>query len=89
LQKRFPETVVMNAAAISSSLDDYISLFEEKAKYAEPDVVIVQTNGGDITDLFFTNRNHLGRSHKPHNPSPVEKSIIRKCWTNSCLSENT
>ena len=78
LQKRFPETVVMNAAAISSSLDDYISLFEEKAKYTEPDVVIVQTNGGDITDLFFSNRNHLGRSHAPHKPTEIEEKYYKE-----------
>jgi len=32
---------------------------DRKAKYSEPDIVFVQTNGGDITDYFFTHRKHF------------------------------
>ena len=73
LQKQFPDKVIMNSGIIAATLDDYLTLWEEKAKYSEPDLVILQTNAGDITDLFFTNRNHLARAHKPYFPSPVEE----------------
>lgn len=72
LQQKFPNMEIMNAGMISGCTDDFLSLWNEKAKYSEPDVVIVQTNGTDITDLFFTNRNHLARSKNPYQPTDVE-----------------
>jgi Ni/Co efflux regulator RcnB len=78
LQKKFPDVVIMNAGMISGCTDDFLSLWDEKAKYSEPDVVIVQTNGTDITDLFFTNRNHLARSRKPYHPSETEEKYFRE-----------
>lgn len=72
LQKKFPNMEIMNAGMISGCTDDFLSLWDEKAKYSEPDVVIMQTNGTDITDLYFTNRNHLARSKNPYQPSDVE-----------------
>jgi hypothetical protein len=76
LARRFPDVEMMNAAMISGCTDDFVSLWEDKAKYSEPDVVIVQTNGTDIPDLFFSNRNHLARSKKPYYPSPVEEKYF-------------
>lgn len=78
LAKQFPNSEIMNSAMLSGCTDDFLSLWEEKAKYSEPDVVIVQTNGTDITDLFFTNRNHLARSHKPYYPTPVEEAYFKE-----------
>ncbi len=80
LEKQFPNMELINTGMIASSVDDYLSLFQEKAKYAEPDLVIMQTNGGDITDLFFSNRNHLGRSHKPYYPSPTEEKYYNSLY---------
>lgn len=76
LQSRYPDVEIMNAAMYAGCTDDFLSMWEEKAKYSEPDVVILQTNGTDITDLFFTNRNHLARSKKPYYPSPVEEKYF-------------
>lgn len=72
LQQKFPGMEIMNAGMMAGCVDDFLSLWEEKAKYSEPDVVIMQTNGTDITDLFFTNRNHLARSKQPYEPSNIE-----------------
>ncbi len=76
LAQRHPDIEMMNAGMIAGCTDDFLSLWEEKSKYSEPDVVIMQTNGTDITDLFFTNRNHLARSKKPYEPSPVEEAYF-------------
>ncbi|GAA4463057.1 hypothetical protein GCM10023093_10690 [Nemorincola caseinilytica] len=78
LQQRHPDMEVMNAAMWAGCTDDFLSLWDEKAKYSEPDVVIVQTNGTDIPDLFFSNRNHLARSKKPYYPSEVEEKYFRE-----------
>ena len=80
LEKEFPNAEMINTGMIASSLDDYVSLFEEKAKYCEPDLVIVQTNGGDITDFFFSNRNHLSRIQKPRTPSPEEVKFYAQAY---------
>ncbi len=80
LQQRFPETVIMNTGVICYTMEDYITLWNEKAKYSEPDIVFVQTNGGDITDYFFTHRNSLSRSHKPFTPSAKEEEFYRKMY---------
>jgi len=80
LEKQFPNAEMINACAIASTIDDYISLFEEKATYSEPDLVIVQTNGGDITDFFFTNRNHLSRIQKPRMPSAIEEKYYNTTY---------
>lgn len=81
LQKRLPDAVVMNTGVISYTLEDYITLWNEKAKYSEPDIVFVQTNGGDITDYYFTHRNFTSRSHKPFYPSENEKKFYEKNYS--------
>jgi len=80
VQKQMPQVEILNAGILSASIDDYLSLFNEKAKYAEPDVVVMQTNGGDIIHLFFSNRNHLSRNHVPHYPSALEDAYYHKTY---------
>lgn len=80
LQKKHPEMELMNAAMIAGCTDDFTSLWEDKARFSEADVVIMQTNGTDITDLFFTNRNHLARSKKPYYPTPVEEQYFKETY---------
>ncbi|MCF8450055.1 MAG: hypothetical protein K9G49_09325 [Taibaiella sp.] len=80
LAKRYPDIEMINAGMWAGCTDDFISLWEEKAKYSEPDVVLLQTNGTDITDLFFTNRNHLSRSKKPYLPSPIEEKYFMETY---------
>jgi len=80
LQQQFPDAVMMNTGIICYTMEDYVTLWTEKAKYSEPDIVFVQTNGGDITDYFFTHRNTLSRSHKPFNPTPAELAFYKKTY---------
>ncbi len=83
LQRMFPDMAVMNTGVIGYTLEDYVTLWNEKAKYSESDIVFIQTNGGDITDYFFTHRNTLSRSHKPFTPTPVEEEYYRKTYPNA------
>lgn len=83
LQQRFPDALFMNTATIGYTMEDHVTLWNEKAKYAEPDIVLVQTNGGDIIDYFFTHRNILSRSHKPFYPTPNEEEWYRKTYPNA------
>lgn len=80
LQQKLPDAVVMNTGVIGYTLEDYITLWNEKSKFSEPDIVFVQTNGGDLTDYFFTHRNTLSRSHKPFYPSKNEEDFYHKAY---------
>ena len=80
LQKMFPDADIMNTAIIGYTIDDYLTLWNEKVKYAEPDIVIVQTNGADITDLYFSQRNVVSRAHKPYYPSKNEEKFYKDTY---------
>ena len=80
LQKNFPDAEIMNTAIIGYTIGDYLTLWNEKVKYAEPDIVIVQTNGADITDLYFSQRNVVARTHKPYYPTPNEEKFYRDTY---------
>ena len=80
LQKMFPDADIMNTAIIGYTIDDYLTLWNDKVRFAEPDIVIVQTNGGDITDLFFSQRNVVSRTHKPYYPSKNEAQFYKATY---------
>jgi hypothetical protein len=75
LQKRFPDKEIVNAGNLSYTMDDYLTLYHEKARYMEPDVVVVCTNGGDILDEYFSHRNRYSRSGKCYRPTELEKQF--------------
>lgn len=80
LQQQLPGTEIINAGVIGYTLDDYTGLFTEKAKYTEPDLVILVTNPNDIGDFYFSQRNHLGRSTKPYPPVRVELALYKQLY---------
>ena len=75
LQTKHPELEILNAANWGYSIDDYLSLWKERAKYSEPDVVLLQSSGTDITDLFFTNRMKFSRHREHLQPTELEKQF--------------
>lgn len=80
LQDMYPNKEILNTAYWGYSIDDYVSLFTERCKYAQPDVVIVQTSGTDISDMFFSNRNHLSRKGATQEPNDLEKAFYTKTY---------
>lgn len=77
LQGMFPEKEILNASNWGYSVDDYLSLYNEKAKYAEADLVIVAANGNDILDMFFSHRNRFTRGKKAIKPSILEEQYYK------------
>lgn len=71
LQAIYPNKEIINAANWGYSVDDHLDLYK-KAKYADPDIVIMQTSSADISDLYFTNRNIFSRKGPKHWPSEAE-----------------
>ncbi len=80
LQQQFPDYEIYAVAGISWTLTDFISMWNEKVKFTEPDIVILGTNGNDIEDLFFTHCNHFSRNEKPTYPSPVEEKYYQQMY---------
>ena len=80
LQSKFPNVDFANACNWAYAIDDYITLWDERAKFVEPDVVIMQTSGSDIMDMYFTNRNRFTRNQYAHQPSALEKAYYERTY---------
>lgn len=76
LQALHPEVEVVSAANLGYGVDDLDGLFRERARFMEPDLVIVQTGGGDILDTFFSHRNLFSRTLGAFEPTPVELRFL-------------
>lgn len=80
LQQKFPNKEMLNAAFIGYTLEDFLSLYNEKAKFTEADVVVVGTNPNDIADYYFSQRNKMSRSQKPYAPSASETAMYKRLY---------
>ncbi len=80
LQKKYPDKEIINAAVPNYTMDDYETLYKEKARFTEPDLVIVVTDGSDILDEFFTQRNHYSRTQKLYLPTKVEADFYDQLY---------
>jgi hypothetical protein len=61
-------------------MDDYQSLYQEKAKFLEADLVVVQTSGNDIMDYYFSNRLKLSRKKDNINPTESELALYNELY---------
>ena len=82
LQNRFPDKEIINAGIEHYTLEDYLSLYVEHLRYAEPDLVVVCTDGNDILNYFFTQRNHYSRLKKSYSPTATERSFYNEVFNN-------
>jgi len=72
LQTAFPEKEIINAANWGYSIDDYLSQWNDKIKYMQPDVVLLQSSGEDIAAEFFTQRLRFSRNKDKVKPTEQE-----------------
>jgi len=61
LNEKYPQKEVINAGVAGYTITDETSLFLERAKYIEPDIVILQVLDNDLPDLFSYKRNQFNR----------------------------
>jgi len=80
LQQQFPDTEIINAGVIGYTLDDCAGLLAEKAKYSEPDLIILVTNPNDIGDFYFSQRNRMARSKKAFTPTATELALYQQLY---------
>lgn len=80
LQDRFPDKEILNAAHFDYTMEDYMTLYREKGRYAEPDIVIVCTNGDDILENFFSQRNRYSRAARAYKPINTEIEVYNQLF---------
>lgn len=82
LQTRFPDKEIINAGIEHYTMEDYLSLYVERLRYVEPDLVLICTDGNDILNYFFTQRNHYSRLRKSYSPTATERTFYNEVFNN-------
>lgn len=77
LQAIFPDKEIVNASNWGYSIDDYVTLWNDRAKYIEPDIVLLQSTGDDIADQFFSHRLKYSRNKENIKPTDIEKAYYK------------
>ena len=72
------DAIVRNAGIAGYTISDEQSLFIDRARYVNLDIVILQVNSNNLTDFFSFRRNEINRDHKGDvlGPSPPEIQFI-------------
>lgn len=77
LAEEYGNAEIINAGVAGYTIMDEVSLFEERAKYVEPDITILQVLDNDITDLFYFNRNIFDRKKRTYTPTESEAEFFK------------
>ena len=72
LQQKYPAKEIINAGFQNYTIEDFLDLYMQKARFTEPDILVVCTSGEDILNYFFTQRNRYSRIQKVYRPSDNE-----------------
>jgi hypothetical protein len=80
LQRTFPDKEIINAGYEHYTMDDFETLYKEKARYTEPDLVFVLTDGGDILENYFTQRNRYSRVKKIYRQTRIEEAFYYELY---------
>lgn len=74
LQSKYPDKTIVNTSKWAYSIDDEFSLWNQKTKYIQPDLVFLQVSGLNVPGLYFSNRLKFHRSYLGWilTPSPLE-----------------
>lgn len=76
LNKKYPGKEFFNAGVVGYTISDELSLFQDRAKHIEADIVILQVTDNDLHDLFYFKRNWFGRQRLRHEPSGAEAAFL-------------
>lgn len=70
------EVEVVNAGVPGYTIEDEASLFIERSKYIEPEIVILQVLDNDLPDFFWFKRNEFARSRNVYKPTESELEFL-------------
>jgi lysophospholipase L1-like esterase len=83
LDRLLPQQEVLSAGVFGYTISDEVELFLERAKYTEPDIVILQVMHNDILGLISYMENIFDRKQRTYSPSALEQKLLTKVRTNS------
>lgn len=75
LDRADSEREIINAGIMGYTIPDELRLFQDKAKYVEPDLVVLQVYSNDVLDLSFLKRQGMGIHAEL---SDVEAELLKK-----------
>jgi len=75
LNRRYPQKEVINAGIVGYTIIDELSLFQDRAKFTEPDITVVQVLDNDLYELFYYKR-AFGRKIEFLEPTALEKKYL-------------
>ena len=78
LQQKYPDKEVINAGICSYTIVDEVSLLKQRAKYCEPDIIILQVLDNDLSDFFYFKRQIFARDRQDYKPTPQEKEYFTR-----------
>lgn len=78
LGQKFPDKEVINAGICGYTIADEVSLFNQRAKYCEPDIIILQALDNDLSDFFCFSREAFSIERGDFKPSPVEAKFFKR-----------
>lgn len=78
LDKKMDKAQVINAGVEGYTITDETSLFVERAKYVEPDIVVLQVLDNDLLGFFYFKQNEFDRKRRVRKPSAKEMEFIQK-----------
>jgi lysophospholipase L1-like esterase len=86
VEETFPEVLTrlepqwewINAGKSGYTISDEAELFSERARFTEPDIVILQVLDNDLADFFYFKRNEFARDNRRRGPSAEESKFLRR-----------
>lgn len=76
LERMLPGTEVINAAFGGYIITDKYTLLRDRAKFANPDIIVLQVSPADVTNFLYFKRNEFDREKKIWKPSEPEKKFF-------------
>lgn len=78
LQQKYPDKEVINAGICGYTITDEVSLLKQRAKYCEPDIIILQALDNDLSDFFYFSRQVFARDRQDFKPTPQEEKYFAR-----------
>lgn len=77
LDELMEDAIVMNAGMFGYMIADEVGLFRERARFAGPDVTVLQVLDNDLIGLVFFYRNRFNREKRHYPPTEAELEFLR------------
>lgn len=78
LNAMYPDKEFANAGIQGYTVFQQLSLFEDRAKYAAPDITVLQVLDNDLYDFYYFRLNVFDRERRAHEPTALEQALLKR-----------